>query len=224
MVQLREIIMELANWNEGKGVLIRGVNGTFCSGGDLNFMNNLIIVNGGEIMSRYMTYALEHLSKIRMISVAVLEGSTLGGGAELAMACDFRVAAPTAKIGFVQVHMGLVPGWGGGAILVNKVGRTKALDILCSGRVMTADEAREVGLIEHITSSSEDTIEAAKAWLDERTFQSARVTRYIKQHVVLSASPGQLSGLLHTEQIRSFGKMFGAKENKDAIDSKTRHK
>ncbi len=84
-----------------------------------------------------------------------MEGPARGGGAEVALACDWRVAAEDADIGFVQIRLGLTTGWGGAARLAALVGYAEALDILAFGRVLTAREAHHRGLITYLTPPDE---------------------------------------------------------------------
>ena len=81
-----------------------------------------------------------------MITVALVRGHAIGGGAELATACDFRLMEADARIGFVQSTMGVAPGWGGGTRLVRLLGRKKALELMISARVLPAVEAVAEGL------------------------------------------------------------------------------
>lgn len=91
--------------------------------------------------------------KIHHIFYKYFSGA-LGGGAELSVACDFRLVTETCQgIGFVHAKMGILPAWGGTNKLVEKVGYAKALDILCSARVMSPSECFKIGLVEDVSKS-----------------------------------------------------------------------
>jgi ethylmalonyl-CoA/methylmalonyl-CoA decarboxylase len=90
-------------------------------------INNILTNQLGYEMSRFMGQNLQRFSQLPMISVALVEGTAVGGGAELAMSCDFMVMSDKARFGFVQSKMGLITGWGAGTRLVRKFGSSKAL-------------------------------------------------------------------------------------------------
>ena len=218
MAELRDVVDDLAKWDLGKGLLLHGAGGTFCSGGNLKFMKRILNPVDGYRMSRFMSCTLNHLHNLPLISVALIEGSALGGGIELATACDFRVASSTAKIGFVHVRLGVVPGFGGGARLVQLVGRRKALDLLSLGHTLTAEEALECGLIDHIIPETEDPYQVTKEWLQQRTKQAAPVTRAIKE-MVMNGSTKIDQHIMGKEQ-DLFSSVWSGPARRKALDKK----
>src|SRR5206468_12490452 len=104
-------------------------------------------------MARTMRTTLDRLNVLRMPVVAALNGDALGGGAELALACDFRIAADHARIGFPQVDLGLIPAWGAPERLAALVGRARALHILLTGNALSAEAAMRAGLGEEVGPS-----------------------------------------------------------------------
>jgi enoyl-CoA hydratase/carnithine racemase len=104
-------------------------------------------------MARTMRTTLDRLNQLRMPVIAALNGDALGGGAELALACDFRIAAAHARIGFPQVNLGLVPAWGAPERLAALLGRARALHIMLTGKALTAEEAMHAGLVEEVVLS-----------------------------------------------------------------------
>lgn len=216
MAELRNVVDSLAKWKSGKGLLLRGAGGTFCSGANLKFVKRSCNPTDGYKMSRFMSCTLNRLHNLPLISIALIEGAALGGGMELATACDFRVATSTAKAGFVHVRIGLVPGFGGGARLVQLLGRKKALDVLSSGHIFNAEEAMECGLIDHIIPETEDAYDAAMKWLQQHTKQSASVTRAIKE-VVLNGS-NRINQYTMSREIEIFSRLWGGPANREALD------
>jgi len=102
--------------------------------------------------------------------VAAIEGQALGGGAEILTACDMRLMTKSAKIGFVNILMGVSTGWSGGTRLTHLLGYTNALDLLASGRVVSAEEALQLGLVNHVfdgITSTDQFIEDTIRWLKE---------------------------------------------------------
>lgn len=103
MVKLHDAVTELRSWKEGKGLVFHSGGGSvFCSGGDLDMMKALNTPEQGAQMATIMHAALMGLRDLPLISVALVEGRALGGGAELTTACDFRILVPGAEIQFVQ--------------------------------------------------------------------------------------------------------------------------
>ncbi|XP_025831602.1 ethylmalonyl-CoA decarboxylase-like [Agrilus planipennis] len=113
MVHLRDCIEELEKWKSGKAVILQGHNNIFCSGADLDFVRAAGTKQGASYMSTWMQDTLNRLQRLPLISVSLLEGFAIGGGAEVAVSCDYIVVANNAKFGFVHAKMGLVPVWGG---------------------------------------------------------------------------------------------------------------
>ncbi|HEY5774289.1 MAG TPA: enoyl-CoA hydratase-related protein [Chitinophagaceae bacterium] len=93
--------------------------------------------------------------------IAAVNGFALGGGCELSMACHFRIASENAKFGQPEVNLGLIPGYGGTQRLVQLIGKGRALELLMSGNMIDAHEAKEFGLVNHITSA-DNLLEQAK--------------------------------------------------------------
>ena len=104
MVELADHVMELSQWEAGKGLILRGANNSFCSGGDLTTVSHILNCRDGDRMSRFMHDTLTRLHALPLVSVALVQGVALGGGAEISTACDIRVMTDTARIGFVQVR------------------------------------------------------------------------------------------------------------------------
>ena len=147
-------------------VVIRGAGDkAFCAGGDLKELEHMRSAEQAAQMARTMRTTLDRLSQLRMPVIAALNGDALGGGAELALACDFRIAAAHARIGFPQVNLGLIPAWGAPERLAALIGRARALHTMLTGTALTAEEALHVGLVEEVASS--DRFEARMQQLAE---------------------------------------------------------
>ncbi|VDM27645.1 unnamed protein product [Toxocara canis] len=144
--QLEDIVNELEAWKTGRVVIVQGAKGSFCSGGDLRMMKKVANPVDGYMMNRYMGGILRKLRSTEVITVARVEGYALGGGSELAMACDLRALHENAKIGYVQSKIAVTPGWGTASRLFKTVGRERALEMLALGTILTANEAKQIGL------------------------------------------------------------------------------
>ena len=120
----------------------------FVSGGDLKELAAVRSVEDAEAMARRMRSLLERLAGLPMPVVAVLNGSAFGGGCELAVSCDFRIAADDIQMAFNQIALGIMPAWGGLERLSDLVGYGRAMHLACTGEVVSAARAAEIGLVE----------------------------------------------------------------------------
>ncbi|ASS74558.1 hypothetical protein CIG75_05800 [Tumebacillus algifaecis] len=150
--------LELAKQDPNvRAVILTGSgNRVFVAGGDLKeFHAELKSTEQVYSKMSQMRNVLETLARFPKPVIAAVNGAARGGGGEVAAACHFRVAAETASIGFVQVTLGISPGWGGGALLTRIVGRQKALRLLLSGEVLAARAAEEIGLVDRVVPAAE---------------------------------------------------------------------
>jgi 3-hydroxypropionyl-coenzyme A dehydratase len=135
---------------------------SFCAGADIAYMVNIEPMKA----EKYATSAQSVLNKIEKLEkpvIAAINGFALGGGCELALVCDMRVASNNAKIGQPEVTIGIPPGWGGTQRLTRIVGPAKAKELIFSGKMITAEEAVEMGLVNKvITLTSEDQLQQSE--------------------------------------------------------------
>ncbi|XP_037554389.1 ethylmalonyl-CoA decarboxylase [Dermacentor silvarum] len=221
MLQLHDIVTELRSWKEGKGLVFYGGDGIFCSGGDLDMMKALNTPELGAQMATIMHSALTGLRDLPLISVALIQGRALGGGAELTTACDFRIIVPGAEIQFVQVRMGLIPGWGGTTRLVKLLGAHEALKLLSSGRKVGAEEALELGLVDYILQNYESPLDEARKWLGQYIAGDAHVIRTLKETVVKARELSTDDSL--REELRLFSTVWSGPANREALNRRIKH-
>ncbi|MGC1135035.1 MAG: enoyl-CoA hydratase-related protein, partial [Nitrososphaeraceae archaeon] len=124
---------------------------SFCAGADVNYVVNITPIEAQNYATRVhsLLSRIEHLEKP---VIAAVNGFALGGGCELAMACDFIVASSNAKFGQTEVRIGIPPGWGGTQRLVRLVGPAKAKELIFTGKMISAQEAYEIGLVNKVVS------------------------------------------------------------------------
>ncbi len=145
-----ETIEHLAANRQVRAAVLCGGGGTFLSGGDLSALHNATTQADGARLVTGMSRTLERLEALPFPVVAAIDGAARGGGAEIALACDVRVMAQDATLGFVQVHLGLMPGWGGAQRLLRLVGYGRALLWLTSGQILDAESAYRHALVEEL--------------------------------------------------------------------------
>lgn len=136
----------------------------FVSGGDLKELSRHPEQEAGERLNRVMRDALAQLTRLPIPVIAAVNGDAFGGGCEILTACDLRLVASHARFCFAQVRNALCTGWGGTARLVNLLGQARALDLLLTSRIFSAQEAAQFGLVQQVVESSE-ALEAAVAQL-----------------------------------------------------------
>jgi len=136
-------------------LVIRGAGDkAFCAGGDLKELEHMRSETDAASMAHRMRSTLDRLPQLPIPVIAGLNGDAFGGGAELAIACDVRIAAAHARIGFAQVTLGLMPAWGASERLAALVGRGRALHLLLGGQAIGADDALRMGLVEEVEPSA----------------------------------------------------------------------
>lgn len=135
-----------------RALIVTGGGESFVSGGDLKALAPYTKRRDGLRLSTIMGNALQHLRALPFPTIAAINGPARGGGAEIAAACDQRVMAEGADIGFVHASLGITTAWGGARYLLQLVGYPLALELMATGRVLGAQEAKEIGLVDHVTS------------------------------------------------------------------------
>jgi 3-hydroxypropionyl-coenzyme A dehydratase len=141
-----------------KAVIITGVGErSFCAGADISYMVNITPI----MAEKYASSAQEVLNKIEKLEkpvIAAINGFALGGGCELAMVCDIRIASSNAKLGQPEVTIGIPPGWGGTQRLLRIVGPSKAKEMIFTGKMISAEEAEQIGLVNKVIALGQDDI------------------------------------------------------------------
>ncbi len=136
----------------------------FSAGADIEYMSKISADESEEYakLGQLVTATVEN---VKQPTIAAVNGFALGGGCELAISCDIRIAANTAKMGQPEVTIGIPPGWGGTQRLMRIVGIAKAKELVYTGKMIKAEEAREIGLVNHVVELStlmDETMKMAK--------------------------------------------------------------
>ncbi|MBA2569503.1 MAG: enoyl-CoA hydratase/isomerase family protein [Actinobacteria bacterium] len=162
---LRDHLRQLAEESEARVVILTGAGDrAFAAGADIKYMSGLDVDGAkkwGEL-GHEVGHLLETMPKP---TIAAINGFALGGGCELALACDFRYASSNAKLGQPEVNLGIIPGWGGTQRLARVVGLGLAKELVLTGRVIDADEALRIGLVNAVYEPGElmpKTLEVAR--------------------------------------------------------------
>jgi enoyl-CoA hydratase len=192
-------------------IVITGSERAFAAGADIKEMQNL------EFSPLYATDRFSNLDRVartRKPLIAAVAGYALGGGCELAMMCDFIIAADTAKFGQPEITLGVMPSWGGTQRLTRSVGKAKAMDLCLTGRMMDAAEAERSGLVARIVAADKVVEEALSA---AQTIASrGRLAALANKEAVNAAFEQPLNEALKFER-RLFYGLFATHDQKEGM-------
>ncbi len=174
--ELTEILDYLESADSIKAIVIAGNENAFAAGADITEIKDKNYID--LYNEQFITAGWERITTCRKPVIAAVAGYALGGGCEIAMMCDFIVAAENAKFGQPEVKIGTIPGAGASQRLTRLVGKSKAMDMILTGRMMDADEAERSGLVSRIFPVSE---------LVEETMKIASKVAALSQPVVMMA-------------------------------------
>ena len=194
-----EIVREIgaaideAEASDARALLFTGAGEkAFCAGADISeLMGRTIIEEKAGAERGQATFA--KLDRLAIPSVAVINGYALGGGLELALACTFRIATPNARLGLPEIKLGLIPGYGGTQRLPRLVGEGRAMDMVMTGRMVDAEEALQIGLINRIVER--DPVQAGVAYAREFSGFGLPALRLAREAVQRAATTTLTEGL-----------------------------
>ena len=215
--QLADVVREL----RGSGVraaVFSGEGPSLAAGGDIKWMYSKTVARDRASLSRFfptIQAAFGDIDRLPMPTIGVVHGMTLGGGFELALACDLRIAADDATVGFPEATLGLLPGAGGTQRLTEIVGHPRAFELLYTGRTLSAGEAHALGLVNRVApaASLEDAVEGLLA---EVLRSSRAAAEWIKRCVRANLEDGRGAGM-RTEALGIEALVF----DDDAVDRLT---
>lgn len=179
--RLREVAQEATERDDARAVVIWGGEKVFAAGADIKEMRAM---DHADMVARSKALqdAFTAVARIPKPVVAAVTGYALGGGCELALCADFRIAAENAKFGQPEILLGLIPGAGGTQRLARLVGPSKAKDLIFTGRQVKADEALTIGLVDRVVPAQE-VYERARAWASRLADGPAMALRAAKESV-----------------------------------------
>jgi enoyl-CoA hydratase len=180
---------------EVRALVVHGAGRGFCAGADLAGFAELDDVFAGREASLAGQDVMNSLAALPIPTVAALHGFAVGGGLELALACDLRVAAPGTRLGLPETTRGLIPGYGGTQRLPRLIGEARALDMILTGRLVDAEEALRFGLVARL---ADDPVAAAEE-LARGMLRSAPVALGLAKEAVVRGLDGTLPQGLEVE-------------------------
>jgi len=193
-------------------IVLTGSERAFAAGADIKEMASKSFVD--MFKANFFAEACQRIAGVRKPLIAAVAGYALGGGCELAMLCDFIIAADTARFGQPEITLGVIPGMGGSQRLTRLVGKSKAMDMCLTGRMMDAAEAERAGLVSRVVPAADLTAETMKvaARIAE---QSVPALMMVKEAVNRAYETTLAEGLMFERRL--FQAAFATEDQKEGM-------
>ena len=210
--ELKTAVTELNAAGDIRVVVLTGAGDkAFVAGADIAAMQNMS-PDDATAFAELGHSTMNRLSDSGIISIAAINGFALGGGMELALACDIRLAADTAKMGLPEVTLGLIPGFGGTQRLARIVGRGVALEMIVTGEMIDAARAHQIGLVNHVYAPGDLLAQAEALAQKIIANKSSAAQRAAKAVIQQGLDIALIAGL--QKEIIEFGELFGRPDPK----------
>ncbi|ARV06852.1 enoyl-CoA hydratase [Polaribacter sp. SA4-10] len=195
-----------------KSIIITGSGDkAFVAGADISEFAHFSVDEGGELSRLGQTILFDYIENLSTPVIAAINGFALGGGLELAMACHFRIASDNAKMGLPEVSLGVIPGYGGTQRLPQLVGKGKAMELIMTAGMIAAEEAKDWGLVNHVTTQ-EELLPLAEKLASKINRNSSLAIGAAIRAVNANFEDG-VNGF--DTEIEEFGECFGTKDFKE---------
>jgi enoyl-CoA hydratase len=195
-------------------IIVTGSEKAFAAGADIGAMSSYTFAD--VYKGDYITRNWETIRAVRKPVIAAVSGFALGGGCELAMMCDFIIAADNARFGQPEIKLGIMPGAGGTQRLPRAVGKSKAMDMILTGRMMDAAEADRLGLVSRVVPLDKMMEEALAAALVISDFSRIAVMA-AKESVNRAFESGMSDGVMYERRL--FHALFATSDQKEGMDA-----
>lgn len=195
-----------------KAIIITGSGEkAFVAGADISEFADFSVEEGGKLAANGQETLFDFVENLSTPVIAAVNGFALGGGLELAMSCHFRVASDNARMGLPEVSLGVIPGYGGTQRLPQLVGKGKAMEMIMTAGMISADEAKDSGLVNHVTAQEELLPLAEK--LAGKIMRNSSVAIAAAIRAVNDNFVDGVNGF--ETEIREFGNCFGTEDFKE---------
>jgi len=212
LTELRDRLRELANDDAARVVILTGAGEkAFVAGADIKYMSGLDVDQAKEwgALGHETGRLLETMPKP---TIAAINGFALGGGCELAVACDIRYAASGAKLGQPEVNLGIMPGWGGTQRIARLCGLGVAKELIFTGRIVDAEEALRIGLVNAVHDPVLDKARAVGASLASKSPIALRLMKELANRALAGDHARNLEG-----EGEAFGELFSGEDAKEGL-------
>jgi enoyl-CoA hydratase len=211
MEELVSTLEGLDKDSEVRCIILTGDEKAFAAGADIKEMADASAV---EMLLRDQFARWDKIRKVKKPIIAAVSGFALGGGCELMMTCDMVIASETAKIGQPEINIGVMPGAGGTQRLTRAVGKVKAMEMVLTGRMISAEEALRWGLVNKVVPV-ESYLEEARAWAKEIAGKPPVAVKLAKE-AVLKAFDTTIESGLEFER-KNFYLLFASEDQKEGM-------
>ena len=211
MLEVSELIGQWEGDASIRAIVLTGSEKAFAAGADISEMANLDYL---DALEQNFLNDWTCIANCRKPIIAAVAGYALGGGCEIAMMCDFILAADTAQFGQPEIRLGTLPGLGGTQRLTGLIGKSKAMELCLTGRLMKAEEAERAGLVARVVPAAELLSEAQKA-AERIAGYSSSAVQLVREAVQASLETNLQQGLL--VERRSFYSLFGSHDQKEGM-------
>ncbi|TGK10297.1 crotonase [Leptospira fletcheri] len=214
LVRIKEEYVKLEQDGTIRVAIVTGQGKAFVAGADIAKMRELDAAPA-ESFSGIGQDAFDTIQNSGIVSIAAINGFALGGGLELALACDIRIGSEKAKLGLPEVSLGLIPGFGGTQRLARLIGYGRAIELVLSGDMISAEDAYRIGLLNRLVKEGEDLLESSKQ-LAKSILKKGSIAVRTAKRIVLEGLEVPLSKGLELER-KAFGSLFAGKESKEGM-------
>jgi enoyl-CoA hydratase len=210
--ELHDVFKSLENDDAVRVIIITGEGEkAFVAGADIAEFANFTIQEGAQLAAQGQELVFDCIENLNKPVIAAINGFALGGGLELAMACHFRIASDNAKMGLPEVSLGVIPGYGGTQRLPQLIGKGRAMELIMTAGMITADDALRFGLVNYTVPQAElltFTKEIAAKIMRNSPFAIGRAIKAINANYKEGVNG-------YETEIRNFGKCFGTEDFKE---------
>ena len=162
LIEFKKELENIQNNDKIQAIIVTGAGDkAFSAGADIDYLNQASPLQVREL-ANYAVSVTKSIENLNKISIALINGFALGGGLELAESCMFRFAVPSAKLGHPEVRIGAVAGWGGTTRLPRLIGKSRAVEMLLTGKMIEAKKALQMGLVNRVVEAENLKIEGEK--------------------------------------------------------------
>ena len=210
--ELRDRLQALAHDDDARVLVLTGAGDrAFVAGADIKYMSSLTVLEARSWGGLGHSCALL-LETMRKPTIAAINGFALGGGCELALACDLRYAATTAKLGQPEINLGIIPGWGGTQRLARVCGLGVARELILTGRLVDAEEALRIGLVNAV---HDPVLDRAREVAELLASKSALALAYAKEAANLALQGAHEANL--TQEATFFAMLFSTEDAREGM-------
>jgi enoyl-CoA hydratase len=214
--ELHDAFENLESNSDVRVIIITGEGEkAFVAGADISEFANFTVEEGAQLAAQGQELLFDFVENLKKPVIAAVNGFALGGGLELAMACHFRIASDNAKMGLPEVSLGVIPGYGGTQRLPQLIGKGRAMEMIMTAGMISAEEAQRFGLVNHVVPQTE--------LLDFTRGIAAKIMRnspFAIGRAIKCVNANFKDGVNGFEtEIRNFGKCFGTEDFKEGTSA-----